>query len=90
MSIGHFVLVNFEDNPDSMLAREDGQSHSNAYGDKLSEIIQFISLHDMTKIPNKHKISWEDTEFTPEVLEKLCNDIITEWQLSTEGKANAN
>ena len=76
----HVVLVNFIDDPENVILREDGNSHSDSVYRKHDEICHFTDLHKMSIIKNKHLIDWSGIEFNKDTLQHLTNKILENWR----------
>ena len=85
----HYVLVNFQDSPDNLISREDGQSHSSKFDDKFNELMLFDLLYEKSKINNKLIVNWSNLDFNKTVLTTIAESIINDW-VSERGNINAD
>lgn len=79
----NFSLINFKDNVNDLIIREDGKSASSFFHDKAKELKQieidmFDNLHKLSIVKYKKTIDWSDDEntFSTDFLDKLAKEVL--------------
>lgn len=79
----NFSLINFKDNVNDLITREDGKSASSFFHDKVKELKQieidmFDNLHNLSIIKYKKTIDWSDDKntFSTDFLDKLAKEVL--------------
>lgn len=72
-----FKLLLFLDSAESLLSREDGNSHSNDLEFKTGELSLFTKSFDESIIDNKWLIDWSNHEFSKSNVALIVNNLLS-------------
>lgn len=72
-----FKLVLFLDSAESLLSREDGNSHSNDLEFKNKELSLFLNSYNESIIKNKYLVDWSSLQFSKDKINCIVNNLLS-------------